>query len=64
MGHLVEDLLTLTRLDEGRPLERGPVDLAELATKVVADARVVEPGTPDPASRRRRRSWSRGRRPP
>jgi two-component system OmpR family sensor kinase len=46
MSQLVEDLLTLTRLDEGRPLERAPVDLAELATMVVDDARVVDAGHP------------------
>ena len=27
MTHLVEDLLLLARLDSGRPLERGAVDL-------------------------------------
>ena len=46
MSQLVEDLLTLTRLDEGRPLDRAPVDVAELAAKVVDDARVVEDGHP------------------
>ncbi len=43
MTSLVEDLLTITRLDEGRPLERSSVDLAELAAKAVADARVIDP---------------------
>jgi two-component system, OmpR family, sensor kinase len=46
MSALVEDLLTITRLDEGRPLDRRPVDLAELAAKVVADAWVVDPARP------------------
>jgi two-component system OmpR family sensor kinase len=46
MSTLVEDLLTITRLDEGRPLDRRPVDLAELAGKVVTDARVVDPDRP------------------
>jgi two-component system, OmpR family, sensor kinase len=46
MSALVEDLLTITRLDEGRPLDHRPVDLAELAAKVVADARVVDPDRP------------------
>ena len=60
MSQLVEDLLTLTRLDEGRPLDRAPVDVAELAAKVVDDARVVEDGHPlapgrAVAGRRRRR---------
>ena len=31
MGSLVEDLLVLARLDQGRPLELGPVDLAQIA---------------------------------
>ncbi len=43
MSSLVEDLLTLTRLDEGRPLDLQPVDLAALAGKAVDDARVADP---------------------
>jgi two-component system OmpR family sensor kinase len=46
MSNLVEDLLTITRLDEGRPLERRRVDLAELAAKAVADSRVVDSTRP------------------
>jgi len=46
MGVLVDELLLLARLDQGRPLERAPVDLAELAGEAVADARVVEPARP------------------
>jgi RND superfamily putative drug exporter len=46
MGVLVDELLLLARLDQGRPLERAPVDLAKLATEAVADARVVEPERP------------------
>jgi len=41
MGVLVEELLLLSRLDEGRPLDRAPVDLAQVATDVVADARIT-----------------------
>jgi two-component system OmpR family sensor kinase len=41
MGILVDDLLLLARLDQGRPLEREPVDLTNLATDAVEDARVV-----------------------
>lgn len=41
MGVLVEDLLLLARLDESRPLERHPVDLARLAADTVADARIT-----------------------
>ena len=44
MGALVDDLLLLARLDQGRPLERVPVDLAEVAREVTADAAVVDPG--------------------
>ncbi|WP_460750518.1 sensor histidine kinase [Myceligenerans cantabricum] len=38
MGGLVNDLLLLARLDAGRPLERGPVDLVALAADAVSDA--------------------------
>jgi two-component system OmpR family sensor kinase len=43
MGALVDDLLQLARLDQGRPLERAPVDLGQLAEDAVQDARAVEP---------------------
>src|SRR5262249_37410450 len=43
MGMLVDDLLLLERLDEGRPLHRDPVDLRALAADAVSDARVAEP---------------------
>jgi two-component system OmpR family sensor kinase len=46
MGLLVDDLLLLARLDQGRPLERAAVDLAALAAQAVADAQVVEPDRP------------------
>ncbi|RFS82360.1 sensor histidine kinase [Actinomadura spongiicola] len=46
MGRLVDEMLLLARLDQGRPLEREPVDLAALAADAVADAAVVEPGRP------------------
>jgi two-component system OmpR family sensor kinase len=38
MTALVEDLLLLARLDAGRPLERGPVDLTRLVLDTVNDA--------------------------
>lgn len=44
MGALVADMLQLARLDQGRPLERAPVDLAQLAADAVADAQAVAPG--------------------
>jgi two-component system OmpR family sensor kinase len=43
MTELVDELLLLARLDQGRPLERVPVDLAALCTEVVTDARVRHP---------------------
>jgi two-component system OmpR family sensor kinase len=43
MGVLVDDLLLLARLDQGRPLERAPVDLTRLAADAVDDARTVAP---------------------
>ena len=44
MGSLVDDLLHLARLDQGRPLERTPVDLVQLAEDAVQDALAVDPG--------------------
>jgi two-component system OmpR family sensor kinase len=43
MGVLVDDLLLLARLDQGRPLEREPVDLTEVVTHAVESARAIEP---------------------
>ncbi len=43
MSALVDDLLLLARLDAGRPLESGEVDLTRLMVESVADARVVAP---------------------
>ena len=44
MSVLVDDLLLLARLDQGRPLERGAVDLARVAADAVDDARAWSPG--------------------
>ena len=44
MGVLVDDLLLLARLDQGRPLEREHVDLRALARDACADARATAPG--------------------
>ncbi|QOD93985.1 MULTISPECIES: HAMP domain-containing sensor histidine kinase [Microcella] len=44
MGALVADLLELARLDESRPLELAPVDLADLARDAALDAMA---GAPD-----------------
>ncbi len=50
MGTLVEDLLLLARLDQGRPLRREPVLLSDLVRDAVNDAQAVEPGRPMTAS--------------
>ncbi|WP_278235387.1 HAMP domain-containing sensor histidine kinase [Isoptericola sp. AK164] len=44
MGSLVNDLLVLARLDEGRPLRREPVDLAALARDTAQDLHALDPG--------------------
>ncbi|WP_081438738.1 sensor histidine kinase [Pseudofrankia asymbiotica] len=44
MTALVEDLLLLARLDSGRPLEHGCVDLSMLVVDVVSDAHIAAPG--------------------
>jgi two-component system OmpR family sensor kinase len=46
MGLLVRDLLLLARLDQGRPLERRPVDLTALAGEAVDAAHAMEPNRP------------------
>jgi two-component system OmpR family sensor kinase len=44
MGHLVDDLLLLARLDSGRPLAHEDVDLTRVVLDAVGDARVAAPG--------------------
>ena len=46
MGVLVEDMLLLARLDQPRPLETAPVDLAGIAADAVRDARAADPSRP------------------
>jgi two-component system OmpR family sensor kinase len=46
MTALVEDLLLLARLDEGRPLEREPVQLDRVVEEAVETARTVDPERP------------------
>jgi two-component system, OmpR family, sensor kinase len=46
MGVLVDDLLLLTRLEQGRPLDRRPVDLGAVAAEAVEAARAVDPERP------------------
>ena len=43
MSVLVEDLLLLARLDEGRPLEHEDVELDEVVREAVETARAVDP---------------------
>jgi two-component system, OmpR family, sensor kinase len=46
MSLLVDDLLLLARLDEGRPLEREPVELDKVVGEAVETALTVEPDRP------------------
>ena len=46
MGLLVDDMLLLARLDQGRPLETAPLALDRLVDDAVRDARAVEPDRP------------------
>jgi signal transduction histidine kinase len=46
MGLLVDDMLLLARLDQGRPLETAPLALDRLVDEAVRDARAVEPDRP------------------
>ena len=46
MGLLVDDLLLLARLDQGRPLETVPLAFDRLVDDAVRDARAVEPDRP------------------
>jgi two-component system, OmpR family, sensor kinase len=46
MSVLVDDLLLLARLDEGRPLEREPVALDAVVGEAVETAQTVEPERP------------------
>lgn len=50
MGTLIDDMLLLARLDQGRPLERVPVDVAALVDDAARDARAVDPERPITAS--------------
>jgi two-component system OmpR family sensor kinase len=46
MSFLVDDLLLLARLDEGRPLEQEPVALDEVVSEAVETAQTLEPSRP------------------
>ena len=43
MTGLVDDMLVLARVDQGRPMDQEPVDLQAIATDAAADARAVAP---------------------
>ncbi len=46
MGILVEDLLLLAKLDQGRPLAHEPVDLSALVGEMAGDHRLLHPEWP------------------
>jgi two-component system, OmpR family, sensor kinase len=46
MGILVEDLLLLAKLDQGRPLAHEPVDLSALIGEMVGDHQLLHPEWP------------------
>ncbi len=46
MGVLVDDLLLLARLDEGRPMLREPVDVSAVVATSVEDLRAADPTRP------------------
>jgi two-component system, OmpR family, sensor kinase len=46
MGVLVDDLLLLANLDQGRPLERHPVELSRLVTEMATDQRMLHSDWP------------------
>ena len=58
MSVLVDDLLLLAHLDEGRPLEREPVALDDVVAEAVETAQTLEPERPIEVDARRRASCS------
>ena len=46
MGTLVDDLLVLARLDQGRPLRRDPVDLSRICADAASDMQAMDPSRP------------------
>lgn len=46
MARLVDDLLLLARTDQGRPLEKEPVDLVRLAREATGDFSAADPQRP------------------
>jgi two-component system, OmpR family, sensor kinase len=60
MGGLVDDLVLLARLDQGRPLEAVPIDLVCVVAESVADARVLEPSRDIRVERASDHAWVTG----
>lgn len=50
MAALVEDMLLLARLDQGRPLRHDPVPLSEVVNDALMDLKAVDPDRPVEAS--------------
>jgi two-component system, OmpR family, sensor kinase len=46
VGRMVDDLLLLARLDQGRPLEQKEIDVVRIAAEAVADSSVVQKDRP------------------
>jgi two-component system OmpR family sensor kinase len=46
MGVLVDDLLMLAKLDQGRPIDAEPVDLRAVVEELVSDHRILHPEWP------------------
>jgi two-component system, OmpR family, sensor kinase len=42
-GHMVEDLLMLARLDQGRPLEKNRVDFVQVSADAIVNASLIQP---------------------
>ena len=57
MAKLIDELLTLARFDQARPIEQQPVDLRSLADDAAADALAIQPERSGDASRAIRTRW-------
>jgi two-component system OmpR family sensor kinase len=62
MGVLVDDLLTLARLDEVREPERAPVEVGEVVSRVSEDARLRSPDRPISVQVPGEETWVEGER--
>ena len=59
MAALVEDMLLLARLDQGRPLRHDAVPLSEVVNDALLDLRAVDPTRPVEGKRRIERDRQR-----